>query len=152
MPVERLREQAVAPRREGGVKDGTVRPATDTVRRAIDAQMCPFCERGPFKMLPVHTNKVHGVDKWELRDLAGLTTNDPLCSPEARDAMRAKASAEAVTRATAAARDSRRPQRWTQAGRAKNRATLVRWEAEHPEEAHAVRRAAGERAAEVRWG
>lgn len=39
-------------------------------------------------MLPVHTAKAHGVDKWALRDLAHLTSSDPLCSQEARDKMR----------------------------------------------------------------
>ena len=44
------------------------------VREAITAQMCPFCGGGPYKVIAVHTNKSHGIDKWELREMAGLTT------------------------------------------------------------------------------
>lgn len=133
---EQLRQAALRRRHPAGVKEPVVAPSQAAIREAIEAQTCPFCGRGPFKMLPVHTNKTHGVDKWELRDLAGLTTRDALCSPEALAKMAAAYDPDqgALARAAAAAR-TRRPQRWTRAGRERNTATITRWMQENPDAA-----------------
>lgn len=104
------------------------------IRRHIDAQICPWCGAGPFRMLPVHTAKMHGVDKWELRDLAGLTTRDPLCSEESRDAMREAydrtggARARTAAARNVAARNGRRRSRMTKAGLRILRTNLKDWE------------------------
>lgn len=145
--MERLREKRVAPRREGGVHDPTVLADQAGIRAAIDAQMCPFCERGPFKMLPVHTNKIHGIDKWELREMAGYTTTDPICSEEARLNMAAKAHPESLDRARAAQveRRRRKPRRTT-AGQDRTRSNLRTWAEENPDEARAQALAANARA------
>jgi hypothetical protein len=116
-PLE-MRKSSAAGKRN---TDPQISPTQQAFRRAIESQMCPFCPKGPFAMLPVHTNKAHGVDKWELRDLAGLTGNDPLCSEDTRRKMAEKApraGSERLERATAAARGKgkRKPQRWTKAG------------------------------------
>lgn len=144
VPSERLRELAVSGRTTASVQDAVMPPSQEAIRAAIGAQTCPFCGAGPFKMLPVHTNKKHGVDKWELRELAGYSTRDPLCSDEALAAMRdaydpARGN---QARAAAAAKTGRRTQRWTSAGLAKNRASLIEWEAANPEAALVVRRRA----------
>lgn len=98
----------------------------DEIRRHISAGTCPWCDKGPFKMLPVHTNKAHGIDKWQLRDLAGLTTTQPLCDPEALAKMSSAQTANPhVEAATVASRARRSPQRWTAAGRAKQSQNLA---------------------------
>lgn len=135
VPAERMREIGVS-RVAAGVAAPTSPPSIDAIRAHIDAQTCPFCGAGPFKMLPVHTNKAHGVDKWELRDLAGLSVTDPLCSAEAREAMSAaydvERGAEVRAKATAASKTRRRPRR-TVAGRQRNIDSLKQWEAENPD-------------------
>ncbi len=127
-------------------------PSRDALLRSIEAQRCPWCGRGPFKMLPVHTNKAHGVDKWELRELAGLSTSDSLVSEEVRDALRAAALRNGnVQRAIEASRVKRGPRRQTTAGRQRNVASLQNWEAEHPDESTEARKHAGKAGAEARW-
>ena len=54
----------------------------EVMRRFISAQTCPYCSRGPFKVLPGHTNKMHGIDRVELRHLAGMTTRERASSEE----------------------------------------------------------------------
>ncbi len=146
VPVERLRAQELAKRSPAGVFGHVAPLSRETLLRAIESQVCPWCGKGPFKMLPVHTNKVHGVDKWEFRELAGLTTKQPLIAEEVRQAMReanqANGRAQAL-KASRAGQTSRRTQRWTSAGRAKNQSTLVEWEAASPDQAQAARRKAG---------
>lgn len=87
------------------------------IRAHIAAQTCPWCGAGPFKMLPVHTAKRHGVDKWALRDLAGLSTRDPLSSAETRSAMAASYDRDRGA-AVRTLTYQRAPRRWTEAGRA----------------------------------
>lgn len=46
------------------------------------AGKCPWCGRGPYRLLAGHTNKSHGIDKYELRDLAGVAYSTSICDPE----------------------------------------------------------------------
>lgn len=110
-------------------------PDQDAILRGIDAQLCPWCGQGPFAMLPVHTNKAHGIDKWALRDLAGLSTNDSLCSAEVLDKMSENAKANGhVEKATAASRGRHRSgYRRTLEGRRRNMDNLQTWSDENPE-------------------
>ena len=62
----------------------------DAVRAAIESCICPVCGRGPFKMLPMHTNQAHGIDKRELRKMAGLSSNQPITSEAFRLAQSAR--------------------------------------------------------------
>lgn len=48
----------------------------------VRAQMCPVCKKGPFVALPQHAQKAHKIDKWELRNMAGLSSSDSICSDE----------------------------------------------------------------------
>jgi hypothetical protein len=153
VPLERLREQRAAGSPAAGVAFPVAPPSEEAIRAAIDAQTCPFCGAGPFKMLPVHTNKSHGIDKWELRELAGLKTTDRLCSADVLAALSEAARRnDAVVIAREANRKGRRPQRWTTAGIAQQAATLQRWEEENPGQAEAARRDAGIAGAAARWG
>lgn len=152
VPVERLREQAALESPAAGTAEPKTPPSEEAMRRAIEAQMCPFCGAGPWKALPIHTSKAHGVDKWELRERAGLTTRDPLCSPEVlKDwAERAKKN-DNVAAATAASRQARRPQRWTSVGKGKLVQSLREWEQANPEEASAARVRAARLGGVARW-
>ncbi len=103
----------------------------------------------------MHTAKAHGVDKWQFREMAGLSTNDPLCSSEARRAMSEHAKANPKSHwATAASRGrgSRKPQRWTRAGRSRTAQNLVEWERSHPAEALEQRRTASLRSRTSKQG
>jgi hypothetical protein len=50
------------------------------LRACIQAQRCPWCDRGGLRSLANHTVLAHGVYAHELRDLAGLAPDAPLCS------------------------------------------------------------------------
>jgi predicted nucleic acid-binding Zn ribbon protein len=54
----------------------------------VEAGICPFCGRGPFTVLAGHTNKVHAVDRRELRELAGLTYSASIIPAEYREQLR----------------------------------------------------------------
>jgi hypothetical protein len=106
----------------------------DEVRAHIDAGTCPFCGAGPYAMLPVHTAKAHGVDKWALRDLAHLTAKEPLCSAEARAKMRDAYGAESAERLARVRHLSRGgSQRRTRAGRERNIQAVRTWATENPD-------------------
>jgi ribosomal protein S27AE len=57
------------------------------------AGICPFCGRGPFQVLAGHTQKVHGVDRFELRELADLTYSTSILDERTREAFSARAKA-----------------------------------------------------------
>jgi primosomal protein N' len=136
-------DREIRARRSGdsGQSTPTVPPSQRAIREAIAAQMCPWCHRGPFVMLPVHTNKMHGVDKLELRDLAGLKKADPICSEDLLAKLSdaydptsdraAKARAASIAKAKAG---TRRKPRFTKAGLAKQTETITKWMREHPDE------------------
>lgn len=50
-------------------------PSTEAVRKWVEAGLCPICGAGPFRLLAAHTNQAHAIDKYALRDMAGLTYN-----------------------------------------------------------------------------
>lgn len=65
-----------------GVYGAVIAPSESAIQAAIDAQRCPWCGAGPYKMLAGHTSKAHGVDRQELRRLAGLDSRSSICAPE----------------------------------------------------------------------
>lgn len=69
-------------------------PSTEAVRKYVEAGVCPWCGKGPWKMLAGHVAKAHGVDRFELRELAGLLRGASVCDP----AYSEERSALAVTR------------------------------------------------------
>lgn len=48
----------------------------------IQAQRCPWCDREGLRSLANHTVLAHGVYAHELRELAGLAPDTPLCSQD----------------------------------------------------------------------
>lgn len=52
------------------------------LRECIEAQRCPWCGRDGLRSLSNHTVLAHGVYAEDLRELAGLAPDTPLCSPD----------------------------------------------------------------------
>lgn len=95
----------------------------DAIRAATQRGMCSWCDRGPFKSLASHTNKAHGIDRREIRALAGLTMREPVASEDFRQRCRDRAlredrgNSESARRGLIAARSASR--QYTEAGRRK---------------------------------
>jgi predicted nucleic acid-binding Zn ribbon protein len=73
--------------------DELPRARVDATLRAVMAGICPFCDRGPFKVLAGHTARTHGVDRLELRVLAGLTYSASILDDDTREEFSARAKA-----------------------------------------------------------
>src|SRR3546814_18631492 len=74
--------------------------------------------------------------KYELRDMAGMSTNEPTCLPEysARAAELGQRNAERMREFADAQRGKKkRPRRWTDAGLGRVSDNLAQWAQEHPE-------------------
>lgn len=56
-------------------------PSQHAVREAIRAGTCPWCGRGPWKVLARHVHAAHGFDRFELRAAAGLKKHASICDP-----------------------------------------------------------------------
>lgn len=124
--AEALRAKRLAKKAPAGQADRVVSYDPAAVRAAIEAQTCPFCGRGPYKVLANHTRQAHGVDRRELRNLAGLLLKDSICSPETSRKSREHAlRTRTVEAATQAARDSRKQRQWTEAGKRRRDAALA---------------------------
>jgi hypothetical protein len=89
--AETLRAKQLLANAPAGQADRVVSYDPVAVRTAIEAQTCPFCGRGPYKVLAVHTNKIHGVDRRDLRELAGLNGSARICAPEFSENARQRA-------------------------------------------------------------
>lgn len=62
-------------------------PSAAAMRRAIEADLCPFCSAGPYKSLGSHTAKAHGISAAELRAMSRL---DRVCSDGVSEAARTR--------------------------------------------------------------
>ncbi len=85
-------------------------PSTEAIRRHVEAWICPFCGAGPFTILAGHTTRVHAVDRFALRDLAGLIYHQSITPPEYHVVKSAQARSQWVRtgdRVTTAPRDQR---------------------------------------------
>jgi len=128
-------------------------------RNHIEAQTCPFCGKGPFKSLVQHTGKGHGVDKWELRDLAGLTSSDPISSPELRAQMAERYAINTGLQSgrkrnydSTAKRKQGKDRNLTVAGRKHLVSNLQEWEQANPGLLPERNRRAGIAGAKGTWG
>lgn len=138
MRAVRLREKTPAGQVE---REVSYDPAA--VREAITAQRCPFCDGGPYKVIAVHTNKTHGIDRRELREMAGLTSNDSICAPEYSEGARERAERRELHKIGNETQRTRgrKPQQWSKAGREKNRATIISVNETSTDEERAARNA-----------
>lgn len=57
-------------------------PSEKAFRANVEAGICPFCGQGPYKALAIHTGKAHAVDRFQLREMAGLPYSASITSPE----------------------------------------------------------------------
>lgn len=57
------------------------------MQKAIYSGLCPFCRKG-FRNIAYHTNKTHGVDRFQLKEMAGIPKTYPACSPELTEHLR----------------------------------------------------------------
>lgn len=88
-----LRNERLSRRPPAGVAGRVLPPSIEATRRCVIAGICPFCGRGPFRVLAGHTQKVHGVDRFELRELADLTYSTSLLDERTREEFSARAKA-----------------------------------------------------------
>lgn len=52
------------------------------IRSSLTAGTCPWCDKGPFRSIAKHTNSAHGIDRRQLRELAGLPWTASICAPD----------------------------------------------------------------------
>jgi hypothetical protein len=88
-----LRSERLLRRAPAGVAGRVLPPSVEATRRAVLAGICPFCGRGPYQVLAGHTQEVHGVDRFELRELADLTYSTSILDERTREAFQARAKA-----------------------------------------------------------
>lgn len=120
--AEVLRAKRLAKNTPAGQADANRPVSYDpaAVRAAIEAQICPLCGAGPYKVVATHVSQKHGVDRRELRDMAGLRLIDSICSAESSRKARDNALRnETAKAAIEASRGKRKPRKWTQAGLAR---------------------------------
>jgi hypothetical protein len=128
------------------------------IREYISAGICPFCERGPFRSLAHHVNPTHGVDKYQLRDMAGYTMDQPLCSEEVSERCRRDIAVCGLwtgDEAMREARDKKSKYRHTEQGLRNHRSisskNLKAWQAANPDAHRAAAVAGGKKGAALRW-
>lgn len=63
----------------------------------IEAQRCPWCGRERLRSLASHIVRVHGIYAAEIRELAGLRPDAPLCSSTLSESHRNLARAQNTT-------------------------------------------------------
>lgn len=119
----------ISPKRVGEPRSTRGRRATlaspAKIRHLLMSGRCPFCERDRLQIPAIHTFMVHGVDKRELRELAGLnwtTSISPDVTAQRSANMRRMRKAGRIKMPTSG--QSKAPYRYSSAGLAKQRATL----------------------------
>lgn len=100
-------------------------PEPHVIRQCIESGVCPFCG-DQFKNIAAHTNRTHGVDRFELKEMAGIPKSAPACSPEftaeCSDRAKRDISPERISKLRAAKRTGKRV--YSDAGRAVQAAKL----------------------------
>ncbi|QGH79622.1 hypothetical protein SEA_MINNIE_51 [Mycobacterium phage Minnie] len=95
------------------------------MRECIYMGVCPFCG-DVFKNLAAHTNRPHGIDRFELKEMAGIPKSLPACSREFTESRSAAAKAnldkDHIRRLIAAPKPKKRT--YSEAGKAVQRAKL----------------------------
>lgn len=96
--------------------------SVEAIRRSLEAFICPWCGEGPYKLLASHTNRAHGVDRKELRELAGLLKNSSITPDDVRERRRQLGRERGMP--TAAREAHRKRREYSAAGLAAQRAKL----------------------------
>lgn len=93
-------------------------------RIAIETQVCPLCGRGPFLILARHLNARHDIDRFELRELAGLPKSTKgVCAPDHSEACHDRSIAQDQAAALPHRKGPRGKLDWSEAGRQRLRET-----------------------------
>jgi hypothetical protein len=83
VPVSGLTERNKVARAAAAGQHGVLAaPSAASVRKFIEAQVCPWCGTGPWQVMAGHTSKAHGISAAELREMAGLIKAASICSPD----------------------------------------------------------------------
>lgn len=120
---QRLRDLRKLAKTSAGTAEREAAYSPEVVREFIEAQICPWCGNGPYQVLASHTGNQHGVDRFELREMAGLSKTAPICAPEISQE-RSKARAGKGPSDEARQKARRAPRRLSAAGKAVMRAKL----------------------------
>lgn len=88
-----LRTKRLGQRAPAVIAGRVLAPSVEATRRALMAGICPFCGRGPFRVLAGHTQRIHAVDRFELRELADLTYSTSILDERTRQEFSARARA-----------------------------------------------------------
>lgn len=96
----------------------------DEARRMLERQVCPICGEGPWQSPLNHVARKHGIDRFTMRNICGITTTTKVADPELSERFSERGRNADLTHLRDAAR-SRKKQRWTRAGLAKNAATIA---------------------------
>ena len=54
----------------------------ERIRRCLEEQRCPWCDRDGLKVVASHVSRTHGITPRELRDRAGLRYSDSILDPD----------------------------------------------------------------------
>ncbi len=65
-----------------GLYGRTSPPFQERLRACIAAGRCPWCDRGPYKVLATHTLRAHAISGAELREMAGFIKTATICDPQ----------------------------------------------------------------------
>lgn len=107
------------------VQDRLVAPSAAEMLRSIQNSACPFCGKR-MKNIAAHTNRTHGVDKFELKKMVGIPKTKPACSPEftAERSVAAKSNVDADHMRKLLTAPRKKKREYSEAGKAVQRAKL----------------------------
>lgn len=57
-------------------------PSPQSVRAAINQQVCPLCGAGPFVAVAIHVSKYHGISGRDFRLMLGVASDVSICNPD----------------------------------------------------------------------
>lgn len=60
----------------------------ERIRACLEAQQCPFCDQTGFSQVATHVSMKHGIDRWALKDMAGMLAHDTIVTDETRQKRR----------------------------------------------------------------
>lgn len=67
-----------------------------TMQEVLASGHCPVCLAGPFVVPAMHVARVHGIDRFALREMIGVTRGSSICDPDYSEDRREHARARAV--------------------------------------------------------
>lgn len=96
---------------------------TEEARAKLEERICPACGEGPFPMPLMHAAKKHGIDRFTMRDICGLTTTEKVIDPNLSAHFSEQCKDKDMTTVHEAAKRRRKPRR-TRTGLQRNIQTI----------------------------